>query len=483
MKRLLKCDGGRRLSCRQLLFESQRHSSTAEARATFLPPASFVDASRGIVAITGKDSKEFLHGLTTNDINARLIPGRCLFTAFLNTQGRVFLDAFITEVPGTDTILIEVDRRLTTSLIDHLANFKLRRKIRIEDLSELISVAVGSFPENPQENKPVEQQSPAAKYLGAAIVLTVNDPRTFAAESFLNYSVVESIPDSISEYPTSTSAPSPVEETPANDTEMGVRPLYPVRHPFLARFYCDASAVSAHHAPSALYRALECLAGVPCGPNVYIPHKSLPFEGNIDQLGAVSFHKGCYVGQELTHRTHTMLITRKRTTPLVLGHYDDIDNIFEKFVRTNKPQLAGDTPLVKEDVLSDTLGRRVIGLDASVDSSIWGIRPASTVGDGDGDSAESEETTPNSSVVSEKGHQLYYAKPSKKEGSGTTLTPVGFVQTGVHNVGTASLRLRFADTEHRIMNLSMKSDEGEMVPVTAFLPPWWQEEEIAKAVS
>ncbi|PWU85042.1 putative folate-binding protein YgfZ [Trypanosoma cruzi] len=33
-------------------------------------------------------------------------------------------------------------------------------------------------------------------------------------------------------------------------------------------------------------------------------------------FGGVSFQKGCYLGQELTHRTHVMLVTRKRTVPL-----------------------------------------------------------------------------------------------------------------------------------------------------------------------
>lgn len=31
---------------------------------------------------------------------------------------------------------------------------------------------------------------------------------------------------------------------------------------------------------------------------------SIPLESNLDLLGAISFTKGCYVGQELTARTH-----------------------------------------------------------------------------------------------------------------------------------------------------------------------------------
>lgn len=31
---------------------------------------------------------------------------------------------------------------------------------------------------------------------------------------------------------------------------------------------------------------------------------SIPLESNLDLLGSISFTKGCYVGQELTARTH-----------------------------------------------------------------------------------------------------------------------------------------------------------------------------------
>lgn len=59
--------------------------------------------------------------------------------------------------------------------------------------------------------------------------------------------------------------------------------------------------------------------GVGEGLSAFFSGKSLPFEGNLDLLGGVSFTKGCYVGQELTHRTHAMLQTRKRLVPLILG--------------------------------------------------------------------------------------------------------------------------------------------------------------------
>ena len=44
----------------------------------------------------------------------------------------------------------------------------------------------------------------------------------------------------------------------------------------------------------------------------------MPLEYNLDALGAISFTKGCYVGQELIARTHFRGVVRKRLTPVML---------------------------------------------------------------------------------------------------------------------------------------------------------------------
>ena len=45
----------------------------------------------------------------------------------------------------------------------------------------------------------------------------------------------------------------------------------------------------------------------------------LPLELNLDGLGAVSFTKGCYVGQELTSRTYFRGVVRKRAMPVTFA--------------------------------------------------------------------------------------------------------------------------------------------------------------------
>uniref|UniRef100_A0A7S0RDL5 CAF17 C-terminal domain-containing protein n=1 Tax=Pyramimonas obovata TaxID=1411642 RepID=A0A7S0RDL5_9CHLO len=55
--------------------------------------------------------------------------------------------------------------------------------------------------------------------------------------------------------------------------------------------------------------------GVAEGP-VEIPSgEALPLEYNLAGLGAVCFRKGCYIGQELTARSHFRGVVRKRVMP------------------------------------------------------------------------------------------------------------------------------------------------------------------------
>ena len=50
---------------------------------------------------------------------------------------------------------------------------------------------------------------------------------------------------------------------------------------------------------------------------------SIPLEWALDRLHGVSFSKGCYVGQELTARTHFQGMIRKRVLPVIVAPAGD----------------------------------------------------------------------------------------------------------------------------------------------------------------
>jgi len=66
-----------------------------------------------------------------------------------------------------------------------------------------------------------------------------------------------------------------------------------------------------------LYNMQLELLGVPNGAVALPPAEALPLEANLEHLNAVSFAKGCYLGQELTARTNFRGVVRKRLLPVV----------------------------------------------------------------------------------------------------------------------------------------------------------------------
>jgi len=88
------------------------------------------------------------------------------------------------------------------------------------------------------------------------------------------------------------------------------------------------------------YTLRRILHGVPEGQSEIIRETGLPMESNMDIMNGVDFHKGCYVGQELTIRTHHTGIVRKRILPVQL--YDMIDSLPE----LDAPMYSAETTLV-----------------------------------------------------------------------------------------------------------------------------------------
>ena len=64
------------------------------------------------------------------------------------------------------------------------------------------------------------------------------------------------------------------------------------------------------------YEVRRMLTGVAEGQGEMLRESALPQESNIDYMGGIDFRKGCYVGQELTIRTHHTGVVRKRILPV-----------------------------------------------------------------------------------------------------------------------------------------------------------------------
>jgi aminomethyltransferase len=83
--------------------------------------AGLVDLSwRGVIEMGGRDRVRFLHGMCTNDIK-KLQPGQGCLAAIVNRQGKMVAEmiAYATE----NTLLLEMDRSNLQPTIDHLGRF------------------------------------------------------------------------------------------------------------------------------------------------------------------------------------------------------------------------------------------------------------------------------------------------------------------------------------------------------------------------
>ncbi|SDN44573.1 hypothetical protein SAMN05216196_101561 [Lutimaribacter pacificus] len=99
--------------------------------------------ARKIFRITGKDAREFLQGLVTNEV-AGLDHGP-VYAAMLTPQGKYLADFFL--VPDGEGVLLDVDAGLAAGLIPRLSMYKLRADVEIAETGLQVRRGTGPAPE------------------------------------------------------------------------------------------------------------------------------------------------------------------------------------------------------------------------------------------------------------------------------------------------------------------------------------------------
>src|SRR5215831_4173995 len=211
---------------------------------------------RGVIKVIGDDARKFLHGLVTADVLG-IAPGTARFCALLTPQGKIIADFFVTEAPQAEGggFFLDIPRALAVTLVEKLNLYKLRAKVLIEDLTEILGVL--------------------AVWDGAGTTtqgLSFADPRL------------------------------PV---------LGFRVMIPPHRAAMVASQVGAALVSAEH-----YEAYRIALGVPRGGLDFAYGDAFPHEADMDQLGGIDFSKGCYVGQEVVSRIEHRGIARTRAVAL-----------------------------------------------------------------------------------------------------------------------------------------------------------------------
>jgi folate-binding protein YgfZ len=232
---------------------------------------------RGVIKVVGDEARNFLHGLVSADVLG-LKPGAARFCALLTPQGKIVADFFVAEAPPAQGggFFLVVARSLATPLVSKLNLYKLRSRLVIEDLSEILGVLAVWDGE--------------AK---TAYGLAYADPRLPA---------------------------------------LGVRVMVA---PHLAA--AAAADLGAKLVDAAEYEAHRIALGVPSGGVDFRYGDAFPHEADMDQLHGVDFAKGCYVGQEVVSRMEHRGSARTRAVPL---RYDGVAPAAGSMVTAGERQLG-----------------------------------------------------------------------------------------------------------------------------------------------
>src|SRR6266540_275497 len=98
-----------------------------------------------ILRATGKDAKDYLHRMTTQDLNV-LPPGGSAYTTVLNAKGHLLADAHA--LVEADGVLLIMDPRGAADARPHLENFVIMDDVVFEDLSATVRVIPVVGPES-----------------------------------------------------------------------------------------------------------------------------------------------------------------------------------------------------------------------------------------------------------------------------------------------------------------------------------------------
>lgn len=223
---------------------------------------------RAVLRITGEDRVAFLQGLVSNDV-AAVTPERALWAAFLTPQGKYLHDFFL--VSAGEALLLETEAARLPDLQKRLRLYRLRSKVELGDASGDYAVAA-LWGRDALERLALPAAPGAAGSFAGGIAFV--DPRRGA---------------------------------------LGARALLPrAAAPVLL---AEAGFVAA---PRAGYDRLRLAEGVPDGSRDLQPEKSILLENGFDELGGISWTKGCWMGQELTARTKYRALIKKRLLPVIV---------------------------------------------------------------------------------------------------------------------------------------------------------------------
>jgi tRNA-modifying protein YgfZ len=311
----------------------------AAARST----AVLVDRStRGKILFTGADRRSFLHGLLTNDI-ARLTAGTGCYAAYLTPQGRMISDMRVLELGST--LILDVEDFVAASLAGRFDTLIFSEDVQVKNASaELGELSV---------------EGPSA----AALIENLTGVSAARLQSMAEYDNLEA-----------TWIREPLELVIVRDDiyRLPGFDLYVWRPNDVTRIAAALVELGAVESDEELADTLRVEAGRPRF-GIDMDTETIPLEAGIENR-AISFTKGCYVGQEVIirvlHRGHGRVA--RRLVQLVIA--DDVVPVPGDHIVDKESQIGRITSAVRSPMMHTVVALGYVARDFSAEGTVVGIR-------------------------------------------------------------------------------------------------------------
>ena len=221
---------------------------------------------RGILFVDGIDAKDFLQNIITNDINKVSDHNSC-FASLLNPQGK-FLFEFLV-IQHKKGYFIDCEKNQINELFKQLSLYKLRSSVQILNLSNEFVVAALSYEKFKSMEGSKDLLGFTLKYREDPILL---DPR---------------------------------------NKKLGARLVINLEKLNLSLKKLDLKTTKHEE-----YYNLSFNLGIAQQNTDKLKNKIFGIECNFDELNAIDFKKGCYIGQENTSRIKLKNKLTKRLLPI-----------------------------------------------------------------------------------------------------------------------------------------------------------------------
>ena len=251
---------------------------------------------RGILFVDGIDAKDFLQNIITNDIDKVSDNSSC-FASLLTPQGKFLFDFIV--VKHKKGYFIDCEKIQIEELFKQFSLYKLRSNVQILNLSNEFAVAALSYEKFKSIEGSKDELGFTLKYREDPILL---DPR---------------------------------------NKKLGARLVIN-----LEKLYLSLKKLNLKSVKQEEYYNLSFDLGIPQKNTNKLKDKIFGIECNFEELNAIDFKKGCYVGQENTSRIKLKNKLTKRLLPIkiVEGKISEGDSIFSEDSEIGKVLISENYP-------------------------------------------------------------------------------------------------------------------------------------------